>query len=146
MSSSAPSRKLMPVVWRYLFVLMLGFLSGLIATVMGIRALQARADHFPDALMQVMARQQHLLAESHRQNRCTISDALPRLQSLRAMANDLEQAFPDLATDNRFQDHASQFRANLDAALAAVPNNCAALELIVKQSGEGCQNCHRQFR
>jgi len=65
---------------RYLLVLLLGFIAGLIATVMGLRAIQARIDPFPNALMQVMARQQHLLSENHKQNRCTVSDALPRLQ------------------------------------------------------------------
>jgi len=131
---------------RYLLVLLLGFIAGLIATVMGLRAIQARIDPFPNALMQVMARQQHLLSENHKQNRCTVSDALPRLQSLRALANDMESAFPGLSDDARFQQHASAFRANLDAALASVPDNCVAFEAVVQRSGESCKHCHQDFR
>jgi len=145
--SSTPAAPQSPsTLRRYLLVLLLGFVAGLIATVMGLRAIQARMDSFPSALMQVMARQQHWLSESHKQNRCTVSDALPRLQSLRALANDMELAFPGLSDDQRFQHHASAFRANLDAALASVPNDCAAFEAVVRRSGEGCKNCHQDFR
>jgi len=143
-SSATPSGKSM--LRRYLLVLLLGFIAGLMATVMGLRALQARIDPFPGALMQVMARQQHWLSENHKQNRCTVSDALPRLQSLRALANDMELAFPGLSDNPRFQHHASAFRANLDAALASVPDNCPAFEAVVQRSGEGCKNCHQDFR
>jgi len=143
-STSTPSGKSM--ARRYLLVLLLGFIMGLIATVMGLRAIQARMDPFPHALMQVMARQQHFLTESHKQNRCTVSDALPRLQSLRAMANDMELAYSGLADNARFQQHASAFRANLDAALAIVPDNCVAFETVIARSKEGCTACHQDFR
>ena len=114
---------------RYLFVLVAGLLIGSVATVMGMRALQARQDHFPGSLMTVMAKQSQLLAESQKQNRCSINDTAPRLQTLRALANDLEQAFPSLRDDQRFQLHASRFRATLNDALAKPPADCAALAI-----------------
>jgi len=143
-SSTTPSGK--STLRRYLLVLLLGFIGGLMATVMGLRAIQARIDPFPKALMQVMDRQQHLLSENHKQNRCTVSDALPRLQSLRALANDMESAYSGLSHNLRFQQHASAFRANLDAALASVPDNCVAFEAVVQRSAESCQACHQDFR
>ncbi len=59
MNASPPRR--LSAAHRYLFVLCLGLLIGLIATVMVSRALQARRDPFPGSLMQVMQRQTQLL-------------------------------------------------------------------------------------
>ena len=131
---------------RYLIVLILGLLIGVVATVMAMRAIQARQDHFPDSLMQVMARQSQMLNESLKQNRCTVNDSTPRLQSLRALANDLELAFPSLRDDARFQQHTSEFRAALDKALAAPPADCEALKAVTGQVASGCKGCHQDFR
>ncbi len=49
---------------RYLFVLGLGLLIGLVATVMVGRALQAGRDPFPHSLMHVMQRQAELLQQA----------------------------------------------------------------------------------
>ena len=87
---------------RYLFLFLLGLVVGAIAAVMGLRALQARADPFPEALMNVLAHQSGQLGDAAKANRCTTNDTLPRLQMLRALANDLEPAFPGLASDTRF--------------------------------------------
>ncbi len=142
---SDPSRK-PSAASRYLFVLIAGVIVGVVATVMLMRALQARQDPFPDGLMNVMARQSQLLRESHKQNRCTSNDALPRLQTLRALSNDLELAFPSLRDDARFQQHASQFRSSLDEALANPPADCAALGVVAEQVGNDCKACHQDFR
>ena len=61
--NASPPRRLSPA-HRYLFVLCLGLLIGLVATVMVGRALQARRDPFPDSLMQVMQRQSQLLQQA----------------------------------------------------------------------------------
>ena len=131
---------------RYLIVLILGLLIGVVATVMAMRAIQARQDHFPDSLMQVMARQSQMLNESLKQNRCTVNDSTPRLQSLRALSNDLELAFPSLRDDARFQQHASEFRAALDKALTAPPTDCETLKAVTGQVAGGCKACHQDFR
>ena len=94
--------------YRYLFVLALGLLIGLIATVMVGRALQARRDPFPDSLMQVMQRQSQLLQQAQQQNRCSLADSVPRLQTLRLLSNDLDLAFPGLKDSAQFQQHASK--------------------------------------
>ena len=113
---------------------------------MGLRALQARSDPFPDALMNVLAHQAGQLGEAAKANRCTINDTLPRLQTLRSLSSDLESAFPGLATDARFGDAASGLRATLDQALAAAPADCSQLATVNQAIGDGCKACHRDFK
>jgi hypothetical protein len=131
---------------RYLFLFLLGLVLGVIATVMAMRALDARKDHFPDSVMQVQ--QQHLnqLKDNLDRNRCAATDTLPHLQTLRTMANDIEPALVDLRDDERFARHASQLRATLDGALAAPPLNCAGVGSVLAKVGENCKACHQDFR
>lgn len=131
---------------RYLFLFLLGLVIGIVATVMAVRAIDARKDHFPDSVMQVQ--QWHLgqLKSSVEQNRCGPTDTLPHLQALRTMANDIEPALPDLRDDKRFVDHASKLRASLDAALASPPLNCVGVGITASKVGETCKACHQDFR
>ncbi|MCD9086896.1 hypothetical protein [Stenotrophomonas sp. SY1] len=131
---------------RYLFVLIAGLLIGAVATVMIMRAIQARQDHFPSSLMTVMSKQTQLLSDSQKQNRCSINDTSPRLQTLRSLANDLEQAFPSLRDDQRFQLSASRLRATLNDALAKPPADCASLAAVSQKIGSDCKACHQDFR
>ncbi|SEK99555.1 hypothetical protein SAMN05428989_1222 [Pseudoxanthomonas sp. GM95] len=130
---------------RFLFLFLLGLLVGAIATVMAMRALQARKDPFPHSVMHVMAKQTDVLKQNIAQNRCTTSDALPRLQTLRAVGNDLEAAFPDLAEDQRFVTHASQLRATLDGALSAPPVGCPDTQATLAKVNDSCKACHDDF-
>lgn len=139
-------RRTQPAAARYLIVLILGLLIGVVATVMLMRALQARQDPFPGSLMHVLSKQAQLLGESQKQNRCTVNDSTPRLQTLRALSNDLDLAFPSLRDDQRFQQHASTFRATLNDALANVPGDCAGLAKVTEQLGSNCKACHQDFR
>lgn len=144
MNASPPRRP--STAYRYLFVLCLGLLIGLIATVTVGRTLQARRDPFPDSLMQVMQRQSELLLQAQQQNRCSLADSVPRLQALRLLSNDLDLAFPGLKDSAQFQQHASQLRGNLNTALAAPPSNCAALARVVETLQSDCRACHQDFR
>ncbi len=127
-------------------MLCLGLLIGLIATVMVGRALQARRDPFPGSLMQVMQRQSQLLQQAQLQNRCSLADSVPRLQVLRLLSNDLDQAFPGLKDSAQFQQHASQLRGNLNTALASPPGDCRALAQLVETLQADCRACHQDFR
>ena len=131
---------------KYLFLFLIGLVLGVIATVMAMRAIQARKDHFPESVMHVQ--QWHLgqLKSKVEQNRCAATDILPNLRTLRALADDLEPAFPDLRDDKRFAEHASRMRARLDAALASPPLNCAGVGTTASDSGEACKVCHQDFR
>lgn len=132
--------------YRYLFVAILGLVIGIVATVMLMRSWQARQDPFPDSLMHVMGRQFELLRDAQAQNRCTNTDAAPRLQSLRFLSNDIDLAFPGLKDDKRFSQHSARLRAALDQSLANVPNDCVTLTETNKQIGEACKACHQDFR
>ncbi|MCF7220607.1 hypothetical protein [Marilutibacter chinensis] len=134
---------------RYLFLLILGLVLGVIATVMALRAIEARKtidDRLPDAVMHVQQWHLDKLQASLKQNRCAATDTLPHLRTLREMANDLEPAFPDLRDDERFVQSASKLRATLDTALANPPLNCAGVEAVAKDIGNACKACHQDFR
>lgn len=96
--------------------------------------------------MQVMQRQAQLLQQAQQQNRCSLADSVPRLQALRLLSNDLDLAFPGLKDNGRFQQHASQLRGNLNAALAAPPSDCTALAKVVETVQADCRACHQDFR
>ena len=131
---------------RYFFLFLVGLVAGVIATVMAMRALDARKDHFPDSLMHVQQWHLNQLGANVEQNKCGAIDTLPHLQALRTSANSLEQAFPDLADDERFAQHASGLRAALDASLSTPPLNCPGLGTAAGSIGEACKACHQDFR
>lgn len=131
---------------RYLFVLLLGLIVGVVCTVMLLRALDARRDHFPESLMHVQQWHMNQLKAAVEGNRCAATDVLPHLQALRALGNDVEPGFPDLADDRRFKDHASKYRGALDAALANPPLNCAGAGTTLQDLGQACKACHQDFR
>ncbi len=131
---------------KYLFLFLIGLVVGVVATVMAVRAIDARKDHFHGSVMHVQAWHLDQLKQKVEQNRCSATDILPNLKALRVMADDLEPAFPDLADDKRFAEHASRMRAKLDAALASPPLNCAGLGTANKDIGDACKACHQDFR
>lgn len=145
-SDVAAARKPPSAASRYLFLFLVGLVIGVVATVMAMRALDARSDHFPDSVMHVQ--QWHLdhLRSAVEQNRCNATDTLPHLQALRIMADDIEPAFEDLRDDERFVKHASRLRATLDDARASPPLNCAGVGTVAGKVGEACKACHQDFR
>ena len=145
MSSVDPNRR-PSNAGRYLFLLLLGLVLGAVATVMALRALNERKDHFPEALMHVQQWHMGQLKGDMEQNRCNATDVLPHLQALRLSANDLEAAFPDLRDDARFKTAASAMRAAADKAVANPPLTCEGVGAAMKSLGESCKACHQDFR
>ena len=143
MTSESPAKE--SNASRYLFLFLLGLTIGVVVTVFTLRAIRARQDPFPDSVMQVMEKQFSLLDDNIKANRCMAADNLPRLQVLRAVSNDIEIAFPDLAEDTRFKNHASQLRANLDTVIAASPADCNAARTARAKAVEACKACHQDF-
>ena len=131
---------------RYLFLLLLGLAVGAIATVMVLRALDARKNHFPGALMEVQGWHMGQLKTAMDQNRCSASDVVPHLQALRMTANDLEPAFADLRDDERFKSAAAAMRGAVDKAITAPPLSCESLAGTMKSVGDTCKGCHRDFK
>jgi hypothetical protein len=131
---------------RYLFLFVLGLVVGVIGTVMAVRALDARKDHFPESVMHVFSAHMDMLDANVTGNRCAATDTLPQLQALRTLANDIEPAFGDLREDSRFAGHASDLRAALDRSLASPPIACAGVQAAMKDIGAACKACHQDFR
>lgn len=131
---------------RYFFLFLIGLGVGTVGTVMAMRALDARKDHFPESVMQVQQWHFNQLTQNFEQNRCNATDTLPHLQALRSMADDIEPAFADLRDDERFGKAASQLRATLDAARASPPLNCAGVGATLEDIGTACKACHQDFR
>lgn len=131
---------------KYLFLFLIGLVGGVIATVMAMRALEARKDHFPDSVMHVQAWHLKQLEGTVQANRCSATDTLPHLKALRTLADDLDPAFPGLKDDARFAQHSSKMRAALDGALASPPVSCAGVTATAQQIGEACKACHQDFR
>ena len=145
MSNTNPNRK-PSNAGRYLFMLILGLVLGVIATVMAMRALEQRKDPFPDALMHVQQWHMGQLKTDMEQNRCAATDVLPHLQALRTTANDLDAAFPELADDQRFQAASAAMRAATDKAVSNPPLSCEGIGATMKSLGEGCKGCHQDFK
>ena len=145
MSNVDPNRK-PSNAGRYLFLLLLGLVLGAIGTVMALRAIEARKDHFPDALMHVQQWHMGQLKADMEQNRCNATDVLPHLQALRMTANDLDAAFPDLRDDQRFKAASTGMRAAMDKVVANPPLTCEGVGAAMGQIGETCKACHQDFR
>lgn len=145
MSNTNPNRK-PSNAGRYLFLLILGLVLGVVATVMAMRALEQRKDPFPDALMHVQQWHMGQLKTDMEQNRCAATDVLPHLQALRTTANDLDAAFPELADDQRFQAASAAMRAATDKAVSNPPLSCEGIGATMKSLGEGCKGCHQDFK
>ena len=146
MSAQPEAKPKSSAAGRYLFLFLLGLVVGAIGAVMALRAWQQRQDPFPASVMHVQDWHMGRLKAAIDQNRCSATDTLPHLQALRTTGNDLEAAFPDLADDQRFKDHAARYRATLDAALASPPLGCAGVGTTLGQIGEACKGCHQDFR
>ena len=143
---SKPQNQQPSAAARYLFLFLLGLALGIFATVMVVRALQARADHFPSSVMHVQQWHMGQLLARGEENRCNATDVLPHLRALRTIAEDLEPAFPGLAENRRYVQHAADMRAVLDDALASPPINCTGLAASNKLIRESCRACHQDFR
>lgn len=131
---------------RYFFMLLLGLVIGVVATVMAMRALDARKDHYPESVMYVMQAHMAALKGNVAGNRCAATDTIPHLNTLRHLANDLEPAFPGLRDEAMFAQHASGMRAVVDAQLASPPLNCTGVQAAVAKLGDACKACHTDFR
>lgn len=143
----APDRKGFSPSARYLFMLLMGLVIGMVATVMVLRAIDEARDKFPAGTMHVMRWHSGQIGANVKANRCAATDVLPHLQALRVLANDLEPAFAGLAAgDARFGEHASRMRGLLDGALASPPLGCEGLGTVASDIGATCKGCHQDFR
>lgn len=133
----------------YLVVFVIGLLVGIVLIVVLLRAFEGRRtweDRYPTALMQLYQAQMAQLSNTLEANRCAPADTLVHLQTLRALSNDLEPAFPDRRDHRGFVAQASRTRDTLDTALASPPTDCARLRTTIDAIGTQCSACHQDMR
>jgi cytochrome c556 len=129
--------------YAYPVLFLLGLAIGAVLAVMWSNAMHKR-DAYPHGVMAVIGAQMSVLDKSVKASRCTASDLLPRLQTIRAVANDIEPAFGE--DDERFGQHAGSLRAAADAAMTTPPGDCKSAAATLDRIGETCSACHRDFK
>lgn len=130
---------------RALILLLVGLFIGAACTLIGMNYLR-RGTAYPNGMMVVMGAQLKHLDTAVAQNRCSSADILPRLQTLRLVANDIEPAFIDMTGDHPFLRYASDLRAAIDASLALPPTSCKAVTAAIGQIDKRCDGCHRDYK
>ena len=130
---------------RSLILLLIGLALGAAFTLIGMNYL-SRGTAYPNGVMAVMKAQVKALDTSMKQNRCAPTDLIPRLQTLRYVANDIEPAFESFQGDAQFGRYAGDLRASLDTTLLTPPANCAAASAAFDSIGKACDSCHRDYR
>ena len=111
MSDPQPTAARKSNATKYLFLFLIGLVIGIIGTVMAMRAIDARKDHFPESVMQVQ--QWHLgqLKDRVTENRCAATDTLPHLQSAAHDDRRPRAGLPGPEGRRAFRDHASKIAA-----------------------------------
>ena len=79
---------------RSLILLLVGLFMGAALTLIGMNYLR-RGTSYPEGVMAVMGGQVKGANDAIGKNRCGSADLLPRLQTLRYVANEIEPAFAD---------------------------------------------------
>ncbi|NYZ64181.1 hypothetical protein [Luteimonas deserti] len=134
---------------RYAVVLVVGLVAGAFLLVAALRAIEARKDwqvHYPHAVMRLFEAQSAQLDALVRAGTCTTSDIAPRLRTLRALADDLDPAFPALRDHPAFGSHGDALRTDVEAMLSAPPASCEALGDALRRIDDACTACHRDVR
>jgi hypothetical protein len=129
--------------YAYPVLFVLGLAIGAVCATMWSNAMHKR-EAYPHGVMAVLGAQFAGLDKSVKANRCTANDLLPKFQTLRAVANDIEPAFAE--EDPRFVEHAGALRAAADAALMTPPGNCQSAAATLDRVNEACSTCHRDFK
>lgn len=130
---------------RLLIALALGLAVGVVLALIAARALATIGAH-PRATMVVMARHMDALRAAHGAGECDDAEIDARLGQLRAMAREIDFAFAGDGPEHAsFRRRSGQFQS-LAQAQAAAAGGCAGLGTALAELGQGCQDCHRDFR
>ena len=130
---------------RYAILIVLALAAGIIGTVMAMNAIHNKPN-VPRSAMEMIDFHMDGLEKNVDDNRCTVTDNLPHLLTMRALSNDLEPVFMPTSNDADFKLKASGLRAALDAAIATPPADCAAIKATMQRVGHECKSCHNEFR
>jgi hypothetical protein len=130
---------------NFVITFAIAFVLGIALSVIGLNYLN-KGPHNDEAVMTIMGMKMGALKNNIQQNRCTPTDIIPHLQTLRYVSNDIEAAFGEMNNNEQFIRYASDLRAAADSALTIPPANCAAAEAALSKIGKACENCHRDYK
>jgi hypothetical protein len=130
---------------RLVVLFLIGLAVGALGTLVAINALH-RGTPYPNAVMAMMGQQMKAMDLSVKANHCAATDLVPRLQTMRFVANDIEPAFAGDIDDAQFARYAADLRAAADGALMNPPASCSAASATLSRLGKACDSCHRDFK
>ncbi|MGH8109104.1 MAG: hypothetical protein ACREO1_10380 [Arenimonas sp.] len=130
---------------NFVITFAVAFFLGIALTATGMNYLN-KGPNYPEGVMTVINMKMSALKSNVQQNRCTPTDIIPHLQTIRYVGNDIEAAFGEMSNNDQFVRYASDFRASADDVLSTPPANCAAAEVAINKLGKACDNCHRDYR
>ena len=130
---------------RIIVMFVLAMILGIVGTLVAMNAMN-RQTPWSRATMTVIGRQMRGIDQNLKANRCSVADFQPKLQTLRAVANDIEPAFAEQVSDPQFNRYAADLRAAADTALASPPATCKAASEALTRLDKTCDSCHRDFR
>jgi len=130
---------------RSVVTLILGLFVGALLTVIAVNSLK-KGTAYPNGVMAVMSAQMGQLDTRIKAKACAGADLEANLSTLVALGNDLEPAFLPTPDDEAFSKYAADYRAAVDAALAAAPADCDAASKSLNAISATCKACHQQFK
>jgi len=130
---------------KYVGLILLGFFIGALAGSWALKALSA-GNEFPKGVMAIKAYHSGQLREHLRNDRCDAATLSPHLDTLAAMARDIEPAFlnPE-ADDATFRHYAEQMRERIAKAYAGL-GECERAREAISTISDGCKACHRDYK
>jgi hypothetical protein len=102
---------------------------------------------YPRGVMAGMQHHYNSLRRGIADTTCPPEASRPALLRLRAVSDEVVPAFIEARQPGPdFVRRHQGFTAALDAALTAPPDDCVALNALVKDLGDRCDGCHLEFK
>jgi hypothetical protein len=128
---------------RALILLVIGLIMGAIGSMFAANTLAAR-HAYPRGVMAILQHHVGAMHEMTRARQCAGPPVRDSLLHLRHAADEIDPAFAGADAD--FGAHARKLDLALDAALAAAPADCAAVQRALVPVADACQSCHQLYR
>lgn len=130
---------------KYVGMLVLGIIIGTLLGAYALKALSAGSE-FPKGVMAIKAYHSGQLRENLQAGRCDAAALSPHLDTLAAVARDIEPAFllPD-STDGIFRQYADDMRNRISKAYGSL-GDCDRAREAISAVSDGCKACHRDYK
>ncbi len=126
-------------------LILLGLLIGTLIGAWALKALSAGSE-FPKGVMAIKAYHVGQLRENLKAGHCDAAALSPHLDTLAAVARDIEPAFllPD-STDGIFRQYAEDMRSRINKANDSL-GDCDKAREAAGAISDGCKACHRDYK